>query len=109
MYYIYHIPGKKIGCTKNPNEGTGRMKGKHVAPIPVSMYRQEIDKNHLRQREGASAILDTRSPMPLYDRRILPQRELIGSNENHNDPLYGDAINLPSYDPIAVAPINSAR
>ena len=19
MYYIYHIPGKKIGCTKNPN------------------------------------------------------------------------------------------
>lgn len=19
MYYIYHIPGKKVGCTKNPN------------------------------------------------------------------------------------------
>ena len=29
MYYIYHIPGKKIGCTKNPNNRTRQQGAKN--------------------------------------------------------------------------------
>jgi hypothetical protein len=72
--------------------------------VPMSMYHQDVDTNRFRQRENAAATLDTRAPMPLYDKRITPTAHYQFSNENHNDPLYGDVVDMYGYDPLAVTP-----
>lgn len=67
-------------------------------------YYRPVDNNRFYQRESASAILDTRAPMPLYDRRIKPTNLSSYTNTNMNDPLYGDGISLFTYDPLSVTP-----
>lgn len=74
-----------------------------LEPSRVPYYRP-IDKNRFYQREGASAILDTRAPMPLYDRRIRPTHLNSYTNIRENDPLYRDAVDLYTYDPLSVTP-----
>lgn len=94
--------------TKDPNHigSLSGLKGVEEGKLPESVYRKQIDQNRLYQREAASGILDTRSPMTLYDYRIPPQLDISGVNINKKDPMYGDAINVPVYDPIAVTPVS---
>ena len=80
-------------------------KGKLEKPSSIE-YRKNIDKNKFYQREFANAILDTRSPMQLFDRRIVPQFYFTFDNTNKNDNLHNDAVVLYQYDPIAVKPVS---
>jgi hypothetical protein len=68
------------------------------------VYYKEVDANKFFQREMANSILDTRSPMPLYDKRITPTVFYGFSNKMEKDPLWLDAVSLWGYDPIAVKP-----
>lgn len=84
---------------------TTSKKLKFVAPKDIeNLYYKNVDKNKFYQRENANAILDTRSPMPLYDRRITPTAYMAFDNVNENDPLHLDIVSISGYDPIAVKP-----
>lgn len=67
-------------------------------------YFKPLDSNRFYKRESASGILDTRAPMSLYDKRILPTVMGYYDNVDKKDPLYGDNVNIYQYDPIAVKP-----
>ena len=77
-----------------------------AAYIPGSRvpYYRPVDNNRFYQRENANSILDTRAPMPLYDRRIRPTNNSYYINANFNDQLTGDAVSLFTYDPLSVTP-----
>jgi hypothetical protein len=70
------------------------------------LYRKNKNKNQLYQRENFSGMLDTRSPMTLYDKRIIPQSQISYRNVTNNDPLKDDIVNINTYDPIAVKPLS---
>ena len=54
MYYIYHIPGKKVGCTKNPN-------------------------NRLRQQNATTyEILETHSDIHIASKREIELQKQYG-------------------------------
>ncbi len=72
--------------------------------LALEDYYRKIDKNKFYQRETANWILDTRAPMPLYDKRILPTAFYTFYNENTDDPMFGDAVSITGYDPIAIKP-----
>lgn len=72
----------------------------------VSNYRKNVDKNKFHQRESLWSILDTRSPMQLYDRRISPTTVYEYTNMQGNDPLFSDWVDIHGYDPLAVKPYN---
>jgi len=69
-------------------------------------YRKNIDKNKFMQRENAYDLLDLNAPMQLFDRRIVPTKRVGFQNQDKNDILYGEAVNMLMYDPIAVKPIS---
>lgn len=69
-------------------------------------YRKEIDDNKYYQRELANFIVDTRSPMQLFDKRIVPTKLVTAINHDENDKLYGDAVTMYSYDPILTKPVH---
>jgi len=70
----------------------------------VKDYRVNIDKNKFKQRESANSILDTRSPMQMYDRRISPTKIKTYTNVDKNDIIKGDNVNIYGYDNAFVAP-----
>jgi hypothetical protein len=72
--------------------------------IPESMYYKKLDDNKYMQRESANAILDTRAPMQLFDKRIAPSVYRGFINKDINDIMEGDAVSLYGYDPILVKP-----
>lgn len=72
--------------------------------LPLEDYYRKVDKNKFYQRETANWIIDTRAPMQLYDKRIVPTASYFFLYVNANDPLSGDAVTIPSYDPIAIKP-----
>lgn len=78
----------------------------NVKILPLGVYYQNIDKNKYKQRETINDILDIRSPMTLYDRRINPRENKYYDNIDPDDPLYGDAINIPAYSRLQLTPIN---
>jgi hypothetical protein len=75
-----------------------------LQPVPLNEYYKPVDKNKFYQREFANGILDTRAPMQLYDRRILPTAQYSYENATQNDPLHGDNVGLIGYDPISITP-----
>jgi hypothetical protein len=48
MYYIYHIPGKKVGCTKNLKR---RMKEQHCSNYELLETHSDINIASLREKE----------------------------------------------------------
>jgi len=83
---------------KDNKEGKGK--------ILNSNYRKNIDDNIYLQREAADALLDLRSPMQKFDRRIEPTLQMDLRNVSSKDRLFGDAVQLIGYDPISVKPYN---
>lgn len=83
-----------------PIKGGG---SKEVA-VPKSLYRQDISPTQFKQREYIDNILDTRSPMQLFDTRIKPTQNIKFENTNVNDPLYGDRVGIYGYDPELIKP-----
>jgi hypothetical protein len=79
---------------------------KTMLNIPESVYRNVIDKNKFLQRERTNYILDTRAPMQLYDKRIVPTQKSDFENKNRNDVMYGDIVDIDTYDPILIKPVN---
>jgi hypothetical protein len=43
MYYLYHIPGKKIGVTTNLEERVERQQGYNKGEYEVIMSTEDID------------------------------------------------------------------
>lgn len=72
----------------------------------ISDYRVELDENKYKQREQANAILDLRSPMGLYDKRIDPTEAKVYINDGILDPMRGDMVNINMYNPKLVKPFH---
>lgn len=88
-----------------PTKGGGPdAKGQVEIALPKSQFRRDLNENQFLQREGANNILDTRAPMQMYDRRITPTKKYAMENVNTNDPMYGDAVSLFTYDPNEIMP-----
>ena len=66
-------------------------------------YREQIDNYHFYQREVQNDILDRSAPRTLYDTRIQPHGYVTATNRSMSR-YFGDAVTIPSYDPIAIAP-----
>ena len=86
------------GNQDNVNTPTGHR------PVKLYEYYLPLDKNKFMKREGATGQLDTRAPMALFDRRIQPQYKTYYNNEDKKDVMFGDVIEIASYDPLAVKP-----
>jgi hypothetical protein len=97
MPYV-SIPGPNT----TPDNGRISVDAKAIKDL----YRVNKNKNQLYQRESTSGMLDTRSPMPLYDKRIMPQLIKKYSNMDYEDNMFGDVVELVTYDPIAIKPIS---
>ena len=82
---------------------TGPKKGQF---IPYEDYFKQINDHQYKQREEKNLIMDTRSPMPLYDTRMYPSGQVYLINEDKKDPYFGDQVTFPLYDPLAVTPWN---
>lgn len=71
-------------------------------------FRKNIDKNKFYQREDQNTIIDTRAPMQLFDRRIIPQKFYQAVNKQISggprDPMGGDYVSMYQYDPIVIKP-----
>jgi hypothetical protein len=81
--------------------------GSEMTSIPIDSYYKRLDDgNRYFQREGASAILDMRAPMQLFDDRITPTMLNFYRNIDKNDPLTDDYVSIFSYDPILVKPVS---
>lgn len=81
-------------------------RGKDDSKISMDDYYKKVNDNQYYQRDQANSILDLRSPMGLYDKRIPPQSIQGYGNKNKNDQMYGDLVQIGMYDPIAVKPWN---
>jgi len=100
--YEYFLKKPNITIPNKNSDGVEILSGQAAKDL----YRKVKDKNQLYQREEASTVLDTKSPMALYDRRISPQFSSKYENVNQADPLFGDVVRISTYDPIAVKPIS---
>lgn len=72
--------------------------------LPEKEFYKKVDDNRYFMRESAKAVVDTRAPFPLYDKRIQPQISRLMYNSDTNDIMSGDAVALNMYDPIQVKP-----
>ena len=55
MYYLYHIPGKKIGVTRNLNNRVTLMQGYKEGEYEV--LEQSDDRFYIRPRNRTSKVL----------------------------------------------------
>ena len=90
----------KLISSDYPTASGKRASGK----LSPSVYRRDVDANRFYQRESANAILDTRAPMSLFDRRIEPTSYEQYTNINPNDIMHDDGIAVYGYDPLSVTP-----
>jgi hypothetical protein len=88
----------------DPNMGRKTETGNLGDRVPLNQYYKPIDRNKFYERETANAILDTRSPMSLYDRRIKPTAYYGFENIKKGDPLEGDNVSIAGYDPLSITP-----
>lgn len=72
--------------------------GSHVTK---SEYRKPIDSNRYYQREQANAILNAKSPMQLFDKRINPRESVL-----YEDSSKGDLVRIATYNNIAIKPFD---
>jgi len=91
-------------------DGSVKVAGTNNKTISVSPLkkhlRQEVDENKYYQRESVNALLDTRAPAQLFDRRIMPTHMTDYTNTNQKDPFYMDMVGIYTYDPIAIKPFD---
>jgi len=74
--------------------------------LPKQQYRRDIDNNKYYQRESSDRILDTRAPMALFDKRIMPNVFNSYNNTAPNDPMNGDGVTIYGYDPLSITPFD---
>lgn len=72
-----------------------------ILPLTKEFYRKEVDKNKYYQREAANFVLNSKSPMQLFDQRILPPIGL-----GYQDISSGDYVDIYSYEPLLVKPVS---
>ena len=75
-----------------------------IRQIPESTYYRKINNDTYYQGELINNILDTRSPMQLFDKRIAPTMRNSYVNNDAKDSMYQDRISLNLYDPVLVKP-----
>jgi hypothetical protein len=72
--------------------------------IPIVNYYERIDEYRFYQREFECGILNTSSPFPIYDIRIVPLFINTYRNHNSNDNFNGDEVEIAMYVPVTVKP-----
>ena len=72
--------------------------------VSLDEYYQYIDENKFKQREIGNEMLDLRTPMGLYDKRIPPTMQHYYTNNIPGDYMEGDLVDIPLYDPALVIP-----
>jgi hypothetical protein len=92
------------GLHKKFDPNTTRTTPTGYRTVPLNEYYKPVDKNKFYQRETADGILDTRAPMQLYDRRILPTTGYTYGNIKKGDRLLGDTVGISGYDPLSITP-----
>lgn len=90
----------KRGNVKYPTSDTDTNSGK----LDLKYYYKKVDDNRFYQRESYDFILDTRSPMQLFDKRITPNREIRIANTKIGDSMEGDKVKVYTYSPLSVTP-----
>lgn len=133
--YIKTLEESKISFEKRPKDS-----GKYVdeqnnlveEKPSIEKFHLPVDENKFYQREQSAGFLDLRSPMPLYDKRIVPQYlselkspdlikkdELMSLARKTTNPKkrkeltkeieslqHTDNVELYTYDPLAVMPFD---
>lgn len=98
----------------------------------IEKFYLPVDENKFYQREQSAGFLDLRSPMPLYDKRIVPQylselkspnlilrdqikdkinkaknkKERDALEKQYADLIYTDNVEMYEYEPLAVMPFD---
>jgi hypothetical protein len=72
--------------------------------IPVEDYFERIDEYRFYQRELECGILNTNSPIPVYDIRIAPLYMNVYRNHSAKDDFNGDQVEVALYVPVTVKP-----
>lgn len=75
-----------------------------IKTLSPEEYREVNDRYKYKQREASANMLDLRLPQMMYDKRIQPQEYVTYENIDRNDPMYGDLIEAPMYDPVKTLP-----
>ena len=89
--------------SSTPNNTGGNLSDKKFTMDDY--YKKSVtNPNQFFQREATNSMLDLRSPMTLYDNRITPTKTYHFENKKVGDPLEGDVVDVPEYDPIAIKP-----
>lgn len=99
---VYRDNYKKGIEVTYPTQGGKKTQGL----LPEHHFRKDVDPNRFYQRESQFSILDTRSPMQLYDRRIGPTLAYKLYNNQKDDIMRNDMVDVLTYDPIAVKPVD---
>jgi hypothetical protein len=85
--------------TKHLDKKGRIVKGK----APYKDYYSKLNPNQFEQREIYSNFLNLQSPLPLYDTRIVPQKRSYYEGLPNTE-FKDDAIQVYTYDPLAVTP-----
>jgi len=96
----YQVKGKLY--KPDPGYGDGGYRGGNKIAYreltPNEKYYIPINENQFGQREMSFGFLDFDSPMPIYDRRIVPQNLVAYEMPDK------DRVEIYEYDPLAVKP-----
>ena len=133
--YLKRLEESKISFEKRPKDS-----GKYIdeqnnlveEKPSIEKFYLPIDENKFYQREQSAGFLDLRSPMPLYDKRIVPQylselkspdlilqdqiqdkmhkaqtvKERDELAKQYADLIYTDNVEMYEYEPLAVMPFD---
>ena len=86
MYYLYHIPGKKIGVTQNPSKRITKEQGYNEDEYEILLKTEDIDvvsDLELRLQES----FGYRKDMKPYKKSHKTKNENKRNRSNHNIPL----------------------
>jgi hypothetical protein len=133
--YLKRLEESKISFEKRPKD-SGRYVDEQnnlVEEKPsIEKFHLPVDENKFYQREQSAGFLDLRSPMPLYDKRIVPQylselkspdlilqdqiadkmhkarteKERDAFAKQYADLIYADNVEMYEYEPLAVMPFD---
>lgn len=133
--YIKKLEDSKKSFEKRPKDiGTYVDEQNNIVEGTPSIekFYLPVDENKFYQREQSAGFLDLRAPMPLYDKRIVPQylsklespdlilqdqiadkmhktknkKEELALAKQYADLVYTDRVEMYEYEPLSVMPFD---
>ena len=133
--YIKKLEDSKKSFEKRPKDSGTYVDEQNniVEGTPsIEKFYLPVDENKFYQREQSAGFLDLRAPMPLYDKRIVPQylsklespdlilqdqiadkmhktknkKEELALAKQYADLVYTDRVEMYEYEPLSVMPFD---